>query len=249
MTEMAILNDVTKCMGCRACQTACKQWNELPAEATSFAATGSYQNPADLSSKTWNLVQFNEWEDAGNVNWAFSRRSCLHCSDAACIDICPADAINRTEEGFVIIDKDECLECGMCPEACPFDVPHLGSTARKCTSCIERVKNGLEPSCVAACSNEALIYGEREQLLEQAREISARDPDWQVYGEEELEGLHVIYVLPEKSERFELSRSPQPGGMVYLLKALKYCLPGTMACRVSARLLNDKEKKNPKSRA
>lgn len=241
MAEMAILNDVTGCMGCKACQTACKQWNELPAENTGFADTGSYQNPADLSSLTWNLVQFNEWEEEEEVSWAFSRRACLHCSDAACIDICPPEAINRTEEGFVIIDREECLACGMCEEACPFDVPRLGGEARKCTFCLDRVKNDLKPACVAACSNEALVYGEREKLVERAHEIAGRDPDWQVYGEDELDGLHVIYVLPAESERFQLSRSPQPGGMVYLLKALKHCLPGTLACSVSARLLADRD--------
>ncbi len=237
MGEMAILNDVTKCMGCRACQTACKQWNELPAEETEFVHTGSYQNPADLSRVTWNLLKFTEWENGEEVSWEFSRRACVHCTDAACIDICPVEAIAHTEEGFVIIDREECVACGMCEEACPYDVPNVEEVAAKCTFCIDRVRNDLEPACVKACSTSSLVYGEREELLERAHAVADEDPDYSVYGEEELDGLHVIYVLPGESERFELSRDPQRGSMVYLLKALQYCLPGSLACSVGSRLL------------
>ncbi|SDL78687.1 4Fe-4S dicluster domain-containing protein [Halarsenatibacter silvermanii] len=243
MTEMAILNDVTSCMGCKACQTACKQWNELPAEETKFQDTGSYQNPADLSRITWNLLQFTEWEDGDEVNWDFSRRACVHCTDAHCIDICPPEAISHTEEGFVIIDREACVACGMCEEACPYDVPNVEEIAAKCTFCIDRVRNNLEPACVKACSTDALIYGERDKLLERAHAAADEDPDYKVYGEEELEGLHVIYVLPGESERFQLSRDPRPGDMVYLLKALKYCLPGSLACKVGAKLIGGSQKR------
>ena len=237
MAEMAILNDVTSCMGCKACQTACKQWNELPAEETNFALTGSYQNPAELSNKTWDLVKFTEWETGNEVKWSFSRRTCLHCTDAACIDICPPEAITHTEEGFVIINRDKCVACHMCEEACPYNVPQVGDIAVKCNFCINRIRNELEPACVKACSTSALLYGEREEMLKKAHEAADKSPDYKVYGEDELEGLHVLYVLPDESERFKLSRNPQPGSLVYLLKALKYCLPGSLACSLGARII------------
>ncbi len=243
MTEMAILNDVTSCMGCRGCQVACKQWNELPAEKTSFAQTGSYQNPPDLTATTWNILQFTEWNNDNEVNWAFSRRACMHCTDAACIDICPVEAISKTAEGFVAIDKDDCVACGMCEEACPFQVPKTGEIAGKCNLCLDRIKNDLQPACVKTCSAGALKYGPREDLLAEAREISAKHPDWQIYGEEQLEGLHVIYVLPDESDRFQLAKSPQPGNLVYLLKAIKFCLPGSLACSLGSMLVGKGGKK------
>ena len=228
MTEMAILNDVTKCIGCRACQSACKQWNELPAEKTTFANTCGYQNPADLSHNTWTLVKFIEWDENQEVRWNFLRLACKHCSDAACQEICPVDAIDQTDEGFVIINQEECVTCGMCKEACPYDIPRMGATATKCRFCIDRVYNDLEPSCVKTCPTSALLYGPRDEMLERAHEISRKNPDWHVYGEEELDGLHTLFVLPGKLETFELVKNPKHGKIIDFTKALKYIIPGSL---------------------
>ena len=223
MAEKAILEDVTKCMGCRGCQVACKQWNELEAEET--INTGSYENPPDLSPQTWVKVKFTEVVRGGKVNWLFTRLACMHCTDAACVEVCPTEALYHHELGFVAYDKDLCSGCGYCADFCPFHVPRskrnlLTGVAKmdKCTFCttpsLDRIAAGYEPACVKACPTDALIYGDRDELVAEGRKrvqnLGAKGySNAYLYGDKELGGLHVVYVLDDSPGVYGLPVAPQ----------------------------------------
>jgi formate dehydrogenase iron-sulfur subunit len=234
------LIDTTKCIGCRACQVACKRWNGLPAEKTKFfSGAGGYQNPGTLSSKTFSLVTFNETRDAaGRINWSFAKRQCMHCIDPACASACLVGALEKTPEGPVVYHDEKCIGCRYCMLACPFDVPTFEwekpvPYIRKCTFCSERLTgpghyaahrmqvaadvgdatvNG-EPlseeclarhrgtqrmsSCAKACPTGALQFGEREELLAEARRrIAAERGRYtdHIYGEHEAGGTSMLYL-------------------------------------------------------
>ena len=154
----AMLIDVSKCIACRACQVACKAWNDLQAEITVCA--GCYDNPTDLSPDTWNRIAFWELErDGGRVDWVFRPVRCMHCTDAPCVRVCPTGALFKDSMGFTAYDESKCNGCGYCVQFCPFDVPRLkeadlwgkGKTT-KCTFCQDRVRDGLAPACAKAQS-------------------------------------------------------------------------------------------------
>ena len=215
----AILYDATKCTACRACQVACKQWNELEAEETTN--WGSYENPPDLSASTWNKIRFIEIERGGRIDWLFARRACMHCTEASCEQVCPTGAISHQEGGMVIIDQEWCIGCGYCVQACPFHVPHkdeILGTARKCTLCttpgLNRLAEGWEPACVTTCPPKALEFGDRNQLLAEGRSrVQALKVkgynNATLYGENELGGLHVLYVLNDRPSVYGLPEEPR----------------------------------------
>ena len=226
MVEKAILFDAAKCMGCRGCQVACKQWNELTAEETTN--TGSYENPPDLASTTWLTMRFKEVPKNGTIEWLFTRRSCMHCSDAACVAVCPTHALNYNQFGFVSYDKSKCTGCGYCLEFCPFDVPRFDESQAKrvtglglmdkCTLCttqgLDRIAMGEEPACVKTCPPGALIYGNRDELVAEGRQrVQALKAEGYgnayLYGEKELGGLHVLYVLNNSPEVHGLPVKPE----------------------------------------
>jgi len=223
MPEKAILFDATKCMGCRACQVACKQWNELEAEETTNR--GSYENPPDLSPQTWVKMEFREIQREQQIGWFFTRRACMHCTDAACVKVCPTKALYRHELGFVAYDKDLCSGCGYCVDFCPFSVPRstrniLTGIAKmdKCTFCttygLDRIAEGYQPACVKTCPPNALIYGDRSQLLTEGRtkvqDLKAKGyTNAYLYGDNELSGLHVMYVLDDSPGVYGLPVNPQ----------------------------------------
>ncbi len=206
----ARLIDVSKCMACRACQVACKQWNELPAEHTT--QRGTYENPPDLSGHTWIKVEFRERPG----EWLFRAHTCMHCTDASCEKVCPTGAISHQGE-VVIIDQEWCIGCGYCVQACPFNVPHKDEeegTARKCRFCIDRITNGYQPACATTCPSGAIQFGEREELLATARKrvqiLTANgSPNATLYGEHEMGGLHTLYVLTDQPSVFGLPEAPQ----------------------------------------
>jgi formate dehydrogenase beta subunit len=215
IAKKAMLLDVSKCMACRACQVACKQWNQLPAEKTHF--TGTYQNPPRLSAKTWTLINFVEPEE-GETRWLFRKQQCLHCSDATCVNVCPTGAARKREDGIVVIDQDICTGCKYCVESCPFRTPQFDcktGTVKKCKMCLDRVTNGLEPACAKACPTGAVSYGEREKMLQMARErqevLKKEKPEYtvRIYGEKELGGMGVMYVLAEKASLYGLPERPR----------------------------------------
>ena len=202
--SVSILFDAAKCTACRGCQVACKQWNDLPGEATKN--TGSYQNPPRLSADTWLLMQFREVENGdGGITWAFRRYACMHCHDPACVSACPVGALYKTDEGPVLYRADRCIGCRYCMLACPFDVPTFtwdkglieGAVIRKCNFCQDRISNGLEPACVKTCPTGALRFGERDEMIALAEDRIRERPDRyvdHVYGKEETGGTSLLYV-------------------------------------------------------
>lgn len=223
MAEKGLLFDMDKCIACRSCQVACKQWNELPAEKTTFfAATGGYQNPIGLSPKTYTLVKFYESEKEGKLRWLFRVHRCLHCVDPACVKACPVEPVkamtHNKELGIVYVNKELCIGCGACHEYCPWNIPQIDDNTEKstkCTMCIDRVTNGLEPACAKACPTGAITFGDYDKIVEMAhkakKRLEAKGKHPQIYGEKELgTGTHKIYVLPEPLEFYpDLPKNPK----------------------------------------
>lgn len=225
----AKLFDSSKCIGCRGCQAACKQWWELPAVSTSNR--GSYENPPDLGPETWNKIRFREIAVGDQTQWLFTRQSCMHCTEAVCVWVCPTYARRYDSSGAVTVDLERCIGCGRCGEYCPFEIPKLGAhnisprikvvsytprnVSYKCILCVDRLEEGLKPACVKTCPPGALQFGDRQDMvsLGQAR-LAALKPQYPkatLYGEKELSGLHTLYVLTNEPYVHGLPENPQVG--------------------------------------
>ena len=227
MTEKAILFDSSTCIACRSCQTACKRWNDLEAEETQCC--GTYENPPSLSGRTWNKLGFTDAVVNGRVKWLYTMHMCMHCKEASCMNVCPFDAIIRTDEGFVHIDREACVNCGVCVPACPFGAVHLDEnigSAVKCEGCTSVGRNRLttedsskpawvdKPACVMGCPTESLKYGDLDTLLAEGKTLvselqSEGYNNACLYGETELGGLHVLSVLEDSPSIYGLPESPQ----------------------------------------
>lgn len=173
--------DTTLCIGCKACEVACKEWNDLPQDGYTFTGM-SYDNTGELSGSSWRHVAFVEQFDGAQGRWLMESDVCKHCTHAGCLDVCPTGAIVRTEFGTVVIQDDVCNGCGYCVVACPFGViserveakpeertTHPRGTMGKCTLCYDRLKVGEEPACAKACPTESIQYGNVEELRERAQ--------------------------------------------------------------------------------
>jgi len=210
-----MLIDSSKCIGCRACQVACKQWNQLPAEKTEFR--GTLENPPQFTPHTWTKIVFREYAENGQVRWLFSKQGCMHCYDAACIKVCPANAISYTEFGTVQINPQKCIGCNYCVANCTFKVigfDQEANVARKCTFCYDRLSAGLQPACVTTCPTGALKYGNRLDMIALANERLSYlhkhgKTSATIYGLEELDGLAMMYVLEDQPQKYALPESPR----------------------------------------
>jgi formate dehydrogenase iron-sulfur subunit len=221
--DVAKLIDVSKCIGCKACQAACMEWNDVRDDVG--ACSGSYQNPPDLSEKSWTVMRFYEEElPARGLQWLLVKDGCLHCEDPGCLRACPAPgAIVQYANGIVDFQQDQCIGCGYCQTACPFDVPRISAVdhkAYKCTFCSDRVAVGLEPACVKACPTQALSFGSKQAMLdlagERLRELNERGYEKAaVYDPAGVKGTHVMYVLPHGDpELYRLPAKPQVSPLV-----------------------------------
>ena len=221
----AVLCDANRCTGCRGCQIACKQWNEndefIPTEQNGVQSFnwGSYENPPQLSTRTWTKMRFTELEHDDKFHWVFNKLQCMHCLQPACVEACPVRALQKTDDGPVVYDDSRCFGCRYCMVACPFGIPTFQwektvPLVRKCTFCTDRLGEGLEPACVKTCPTGALKLGEREELLTEARERIAASPDKYVnhiYGEKEVGGTSWLYLSPVPFEKLGLpTLSPEP---------------------------------------
>jgi len=165
--RVGFFTDTSVCIGCKACEVACKEWNGVPEDGLDFRAT-SYDNTGMLSANSWRHVAFVEQPLKGDgVRWLMSSDVCKHCTRAACLDVCPTGALFRTEFGTVVVQEDVCNGCGYCVPACPFGVLDRredDGRVWKCTLCYDRLKGGQEPACAQACPTNSIQFGELEQL-------------------------------------------------------------------------------------
>ncbi|NCO50802.1 MAG: 4Fe-4S dicluster domain-containing protein [Deltaproteobacteria bacterium] len=214
MKRKAFLIDTTRCTACRSCQVACKQWNKLTAEDT--VNRGSYENPPDLTPQLYNQIHFIEQDRGKDMRWLFINRRCQHCADAGCVKVCPsAGALYHTPDGLVGFNQDKCIECHYCVNGCPFDVPRYDSKQKitKCHACIDRVQNGLLPACVKACPTQTLQFGDRETLIAGAKAAGKK-----LYGENDLGGLGVLYVLDDEPDTYRLPKNPAIPASIFFWK-------------------------------
>ncbi len=158
--------DTSTCIGCKACEVACQEWNDLQIVPT--AQVGTYQTMPTLDANYWNLIEFREVEADGNFSWLMRKDQCMHCADPGCLKACPAPgAIVQYENGIVDVNPEACIGCKMCETGCPFDVPRYAARTdkmAKCTLCVDRVQVGLEPACVKACPTGCLHFGTKDDM-------------------------------------------------------------------------------------
>jgi formate dehydrogenase iron-sulfur subunit len=201
--EVAKLIDVSKCIGCKACQTACMEWNDVRDEVG--VNVGVYDNPLDLTPKSWTVMRFAEHEsNDGNLEWLIRKDGCMHCEEPGCLKACPSPgAIVQYNNGIVDFHQENCIGCGYCVTGCPFNIPRISkedNRAYKCTLCSDRVAVGQEPACVKTCPTGAIVFGTKEAMKEHA---AGRIEDLKERGFENaglydpagVGGTHVMYVL------------------------------------------------------
>ena len=217
--------DTTVCIGCKACEVACKEWNQLPARGDGGAhlemSGQSYDNTLKLSGDSWRHVKFIEqFPEPYEGRWLMMSDVCKHCVQAPCLEVCPTGAIIRTEFDTVVIQSDTCNGCRDCIGACPFgviDINHVSHTAQKCTLCYDRTSVGLEPACSKACPTDSIQFGPISELRERAaaRVVQLREQGEThayLYGADPtgpLGGLNSFYLLVDEPEVYGLPREPK----------------------------------------
>jgi formate dehydrogenase iron-sulfur subunit len=228
---VAKLIDVSKCIGCKACQTACMEWNDLRDEVG--VNVGVYDNPADLTEHSWTVMRFSEYENTeGDLSWLIRKDGCMHCEDPGCLKACPSPgAIVQYTNGIVDFHEENCIGCGYCVTGCPFNVPRISkqdNRAYKCTLCSDRVAVGQEPACVKTCPTGAIMFGTKEDMHQQAadRIVDLKERGFQnagLYDPAGVGGTHVMYVLhhaDRPSLYHGLPDNPKISVMVSLWKGL-----------------------------
>lgn len=229
--EVAKLIDTSKCIGCKACQVACMEWNDTRDEVGHNV--GVYDNPADLTDKSWTIMRFAEYENpAGDLEWLIRKDGCMHCEDPGCLKACPSPgAIVQYTNGIVDFHEENCIGCGYCVTGCPFDVPRISEKdkkAYKCTLCSDRVAVGQEPACAKTCPTGAIVFGTKEDMQHHAEEriedLKSRGfENAGLYDPAGVGGTHVMYVLhhADKPELYsDLPTDPQISPMVSLWKGV-----------------------------
>ena len=216
-SRMGFFTDTSVCIGCKACEVACKEWNVIPEDGLVWTGE-SYDHTSTLGANSWRHVAFveqrkpmrSEEADDDALRWLMSSDVCKHCTHAACLDVCPTGSLFRSEYGTVVVQEDICNGCGYCVPACPFGVldrrhlpradppPVLGKKEDgrvwKCTLCYDRLKGGHEPACAKACPTDSIQFGEVDELRERADERlqKLQENGWngaQLYGRDPKDGV------------------------------------------------------------
>ena len=227
--EVAKLIDVSACIGCKACQAACMEWNDIREEVGTNV--GVYDNPTDLTAYQWTVMRFNEVErDDGGLEWLIRKDGCMHCEEPGCLKACPSPgAIVRYANGIVDFHQENCIGCGYCITGCPFNIPRLSKKdgkAYKCTLCSDRVAVGQAPACAKACPTGAIQFGTKEAMHDYAatRIVDLKERGFAnagVYDPPGVKGTHVMYVLhhADQPELYNgLPKDPHISPMVSLWK-------------------------------
>ena len=241
MAISAFLTDPSLCIGCKACEVACKEWNQLPDDGFEWSGQ-SYDNTRTLGASTWRHVLFLEQKQPMGpqitgtqdpFRWQFLSDVCKHCANAGCLESCPTGAIVRTEFGSVYVQPDVCNGCGYCIVSCPFGVidrNELDGRAFKCTFCYDRQVAGLIPACAKACPTQSIQFGEISELRERARnrvqELLGRGyADAQVYDPQDssVGGIHALFVILGQPEDYNFPPAPEIP-TIYLKTAWTYAL-------------------------
>jgi len=255
--------DTTVCIGCKACEVACKQWNQLPEDGYDFTGM-SYDNTGDLGSSTWRHVAFIErpvpltgqTTGFGNLSWLMMSDVCKHCVKAGCLEACPTGSIIRTEFDSVFVQPDICNGCGYCVTACPFGVIDRRADdgrAWKCTLCYDRQREGMTPACAQACPTESIIFGELDDLKQRARrrvdELHERGMGQAyLYGADEsdqpgTQGLNAFFLLVDEPEVYNLP--PEPSAPDTTIGPSWRSLAGSLAALVVAATISVISSKAP----
>jgi len=215
--EVCKLVDTTTCIGCKACEVACVEWNGYDFRETTFA--NNYQTMPETAWNFWNLIKFNEVETENGLQWLMRKDQCMHCEEPGCLIACPADgAIVQYTNGIVDFNQEHCIGCQYCVTGCPFNIPKFNTETKKvykCTLCSDRVGAGLEPACIKSCPTGCLHFGSKEDMLGLAneradqikRETSHKNAG--VYDPSGVGGTHVIYVLHDKDKAEQYGGLPQ----------------------------------------
>ena len=218
--RMGFFTDTTLCIGCKACEVACKEWNQVPDDGLHFLES-SYDHTGALSANTWRHVAFVERPatNGERVAWLMSSDVCKHCTRAACLEVCPTGALFRTEFGTVVVQSDVCNGCGYCVPACPFgviDQREGDGRAWKCTLCYDRLKADLTPACAQACPTRSIQFGPLDELRAHAGERvetlrSAGVGEARLYGHDESDGVGgagAFFLLLDEPEVYGLPPDP-----------------------------------------
>lgn len=251
LTPVAKLIDVSKCIGCKACQAACLEWNDLRENVGENQ--GRYDNPDDLTPDSLTVMRFTEWinPETDNLEWLIRKDGCMHCAEPGCLVACPAPgAIVQYSNGIVDFIHENCIGCGYCIKGCPFNIPRISrvdNTVYKCTLCSDRVAVGQGPACQKACPTQAIVFGTKDEMKTWAdariKDLKSRGFDKAgLYDPPGVNGTHVMYVLhhaDKPSIYANLPDNPRISPLVQAWKgAGKYVGMGVIALTVVASALH-----------
>src|SRR5271166_372723 len=228
--QVSKLIDTTTCIGCKACEVACLEWNDLPFRQTFFDNT--YQTMPETAWNYWNLIKFNEHtREDGAFQWLMRKDGCMHCADPGCLAACPADdAIVQYQNGIVDFQQDACIGCQYCVTGCPFNVPKFNPHTKrvfKCTLCSDRVTQGLEPACIKACPTGCLHFGTKDDMKDLAEKRATQLREHYgfekagVYDPAGVGGTGVIYVLHDATNPEEYGGLPKDPHIPWVVQLWK----------------------------